>query len=83
MNPAPDNHAPRVLDAADLYCEEVLEARLIPGARKIELGIELFELASELAKADIRSQNPKADEIEVLRLLGERLDLGRKLDSAQ
>ncbi len=54
-------------------------------AEKLSAGFELFEYACEITRAGIRSQNPQADEaeVEVERILGERLAFAKRLEIGQ
>lgn len=70
----------KIMDADDLYREQVEEARKMSVGERLIAGIELFDLACEFAKMGIRMQHPGASEEEVLDILEARLDLGRRLE---
>ena len=66
----------------ELYREEVLEARGMNPEEKLILGERLFLWACSVTLEGIRMQNPGASEADCQRLLRERLELGRRLESA-
>lgn len=76
----PPDRAVPVLSADDLYRERVRAAREMPPARKLALGLKLFDRARALMIAGTRSEFPNADDDEVRRILGQRLELARKLE---
>lgn len=51
--------------------------RGMTGEERLRIGLELHELACNLAREGIRSQFPEADEAEVDRRLRQRLELAR------
>ena len=55
-------------------------ARAMKPEAKLSAGIELFEMACDMSRAGIRHDNPNADDVQVERILAERLELGRKLE---
>jgi hypothetical protein len=65
----------------ELYREEVLEARRMPAEEKLILGERLFRWACAITLEGIRSQNPSATEEECQRLLRERIELGKRLQT--
>ncbi len=71
-----------VLDADDLFREELSDARAIHPDRKLVLGLEIFDRIRASMMAGIRMQFPEADEQEVRRILVERLELARRLEEA-
>ena len=66
----------------ELYREEVLDARQMKPEEKLILGERLFRWACSVTLEGIRMQNPGATDDECQRLLRERLELGRRLESA-
>ena len=64
----------------DIYRERVLRARRTPPDVKFFDGPELFERACRIMAAGIRNQFPDADEAKVDEILGERLELLRRLE---
>jgi hypothetical protein len=66
----------------ELYREEVLDARRMDPEEKLILGERLFLWACSVTLEGIRMQNPGASEADCQRLLRERLELGRRLESA-
>ena len=65
----------------ELYRQEVLEARRMSPEDKLILGERLFRWACAITLEGIRMQNPEADEVECQRLLRERIELGKKLET--
>ena len=65
----------------ELYREEVLEARQMNPEEKLILGERLFLWACSITMEGIRMQNPGVSEVDCQRLLRERLELGRRLES--
>lgn len=51
--------------------------RGMTGEERLRIGLELHELACNVAREGIRSQFPEADEAEVDRRLRQRLELAR------
>ncbi|MFO0953096.1 MAG: hypothetical protein U0835_18475 [Isosphaeraceae bacterium] len=66
-----------------LYRGKVLQARRMRPEQKLLAGPELFELACELTRAGIRSQNPGADDAQVEAILTRRLAIGKRLEGAR
>ena len=64
-----------------LYREEILDARARPPDQKLLDGPRLFERVCSIMEAGIRDQYPQADGCEVHRILEDRLDLARRLES--
>ncbi len=67
--------------ADEIYRAKVLQARAMSPDEKVLAGIQLFELACEITRAGIRSENPDADEAEVEAILASRLALRRRLEN--
>jgi hypothetical protein len=65
----------------ELYREEVLRARAMPGEEKLLEGGRLFDRACRVMADGIRDQFPEADEERVQQILRERLDLARRLET--
>jgi len=58
---------------------QIARYRQMTGEQRLALGLELHELACDLARAGIRHQHPQAEEAEVEQLLRQRLELaGRR-----
>jgi hypothetical protein len=66
-----------------LFRDRVRRAREMPGEEKLRAGFELFEYACGITRAGIKFQNPNADDVEVERILAERLALQRRLEIGQ
>ena len=62
-----------------LHREDLEQARSMTPEQKLLAGAELFDYACEITKAGIRAQHPEADEAQVLNLLRQRLELGRRI----
>ena len=71
----------RRMNADDLYWEEVEEARNRSFEDKLLAGPRLFDRSCEFMRAGIRLQHPSATEDDIERILVERLELGRRLES--
>ena len=56
---------------------QITRYRGMTGEERLRIGLELHELACNLAREGIRSQFPEADEAEVDRRLRQRLELAR------
>jgi hypothetical protein len=66
-----------------LYRERVLRARDMDPAEKAILGARLFDYACRSTMDGIRSENPGADNAEVLRILKARLQLRRRREERE
>lgn len=66
----------------ELYRREVLDARRMSAEDKLILGERLFRWACAITLEGIRLQNPDAGEEEWQRLLRERIELGKKLETS-
>jgi len=53
--------------------------RKMSGARRVEIALELHELACDIARSGIRRQHPEFNEAEVEKQLRQRLTLARSL----
>jgi hypothetical protein len=58
--------------------EQIRRYQRMTGEQRLALALELHELSCNLARQGIRHQNPQADEVQVERLLRERLRLARQ-----
>lgn len=65
----------------ELYREQVLHARAMPGDEKLLEGARLFDRACRLMADGIRHQFPDANEERVQQILRQRLDLLRRLET--
>lgn len=65
----------------ELYRQEVLDARRMSPEEKLILGERLFRWACAVTLEGIRFQNPGATEAECQRLLRERIELGKQLET--
>ncbi|MFO1513190.1 MAG: hypothetical protein U1F83_09810 [Verrucomicrobiota bacterium] len=65
--------------AAELYRQEVLEARRMSPEEKLILGERLFRWACAITLEGIKLQNPGASEAECERILHDRIELGKQL----
>jgi hypothetical protein len=52
--------------------------RQMTGEQRVEIALQLYELACDVAREGIRAQDPAADEAEVNRRLKGRLALARR-----
>jgi hypothetical protein len=68
--------------ADDLYRERVLRARAMTGEDKLSSCAELERYAEGITLAGIRAQHPEADEVQLRRLLNERLRLRDRLEAS-
>jgi hypothetical protein len=66
----------------DIYLEKVLRARAVPMAEKILDGPRLYAYACEAVRAGVESQHPEATPEELKRLIQERFEHIRQLESA-
>ena len=65
-----------------MTAETALERRIehyrrMTGAQRLAVALDLHELSCDIAREGIRRQNPKANAMEVERLLRRRLELAR------
>lgn len=67
----------------DLYRERVLRARRMSPEEKLLAGAQLFEMACSVTMDGIRMQHPDADEMQVRRILAQRLVLRRRLEEGR
>jgi Rv0078B-related antitoxin len=58
--------------------EQIELYRRMTGEQRLAIALDLHELACNVAREGIRYQNPQADEVEVERLLRQRLELARQ-----
>jgi hypothetical protein len=72
-----------IRDMADAIDRERLSrgTSLAKGERLVE-GLRMWEDSLEWMKAGIRKQHPEADDEEVMRLVGERLERIRRVEEA-
>ena len=63
-----------------LYVEEVLRARNMGAEEKLSAGVDLFEYACEITRMGIRRQFPEANDEEVNRVLGDRLEMRERTE---
>jgi len=63
-----------------LYREKILRARRMTLQRRVEVGAELSDVGRQMMHEAIRRENPAASDEEVRQLIGQRLELKRKLD---
>lgn len=70
-----------LLDA--LFREEVEAARRMSPEEKFLAGPRLFEYASQITLAGIRSQHPEATEEEIRKFFSDRLNLRERLDEQE
>lgn len=59
--------------------EQIERYRQMSGEERLTIALNLHELSCEVAREGIRRQHPHFAEEEVDRLLGERLELARRL----
>jgi hypothetical protein len=65
------------MTAATALEEQIKRYRRMTGEERLAVALELHELSCDIAREGIRRQNPKADTVEVERLLRRRLELAR------
>ena len=63
--------------AAGALEKQIQRYRQMSGEERLSLALELHELSCDIAREGIRRQHPRADAIEVERLLRHRLELAR------
>jgi hypothetical protein len=64
----------------DIFRRRVLQARATPPDQRLVDCLELYDRARSVMQDGIRMQFPDADEAEVERILGERLDRVRRME---
>ena len=62
----------------DALQEQIRRYQRMTGEERLSLALDLHELSCNIAREGIRHLNPNADEVEVERLLCERLRLSRQ-----
>ena len=67
----------------DIFRERVQRARTMDPTEKFLLGQRLFEMACEVTKSGIRSENPGASEDQVRTILRQRLEWKERWEEAQ
>ena len=67
----------------DIFRERILRARVMDPTEKFLLGQRLFEMACELTKSGIRSENPNASEDRVREILRQRLEWKERWEAMQ
>jgi hypothetical protein len=65
------------MNAATAFNEQIKRYRRMTGEQRLAVALELHEMSCEIAREGIRRQNPKADAVEIERLLHRRLELAR------
>lgn len=63
-----------------IYREKVLRARRMTESERLDATLEQIDFAFAAMRDGVRMQFPHADDIEVERILGERLDRLRRMD---
>lgn len=58
--------------------KQIERYRQMTGEERLAVALNLHELSCNVAREGIRHQNPQADEVEVERLLRQRLELARR-----
>lgn len=72
------------MNADRISNEQIERYRRMTGEQRLTIALELHELSCNVAREGIRHQNPNADEVEVERLLRQRLELAvRQKQSAE
>lgn len=66
-----------------LYREEILHARKMTPQQRIAAAFDFAPMAYQFMYAGIRSQNPEADDAELLRLARERIAKVRRMHEAK
>lgn len=66
-----------------IYWDKIRRARAASFEEKFLAGPQLFDFACRIMCDGIRMQNPGISEDEVQRILGERLELQRRLEKAR
>lgn len=66
--------------ANEIFWSKVRRARETPPVEKLLSGPRLFDSVCRVMRDGIRMQNPGADEIEVERILQERLEINRRIE---
>ena len=57
--------------------EQIKRYRRMTGEQRLAIALDLHEMSCDIAREGIRRQNPRADAVEVERLLRYRLELAR------
>ena len=65
------------MTAAVALEKQIERYRQMSGEQRLAVALDLHELSCEVAREGIRRQHPKADALEVERLLHHRLELAR------
>ena len=65
------------MNAATALEKQIERYRRMTGEQRLAIALELHEMSCDIAREGIRRQNPKADVVEVERLLRHRLELAR------
>lgn len=69
------------LSYSPLDQEEIVEARAMPPAEKLWLGLDLFDRSCQFMRGGIRLQFPDADDARVEGILRERLNVLRRVEN--
>ena len=59
---------------------QIARYREMSGEQRLGIALDLHEFACDIAREGIRGQHPEVDEVEVERLLQERLKLAPQVD---
>jgi hypothetical protein len=65
------------MTAATALRKQIEHYRSMTGEQRLAVALDLHELSCDIAREGIRRQNPRADTVEVERLLRHRLELAR------
>ncbi len=65
------------MNAATALEKQIERYRQMTGEQRLAVALELHEMSCDIAREGIRRQHPKADGVEVERLLRHRLELAR------
>ena len=74
------------MTAATALDKQIARYRQMTGEQRLAVALDLHEMSCDIAREGIRRQHPKADVVEVERLLRHRLELARRrseLDGSQ
>lgn len=78
--PPPGSVTTDAIPDGDLFRADILSARRTPPEQRVMDGLRLFEMASQISRAGLRSRHPAADDAEIDRLFAAQLDRQRRLE---
>ncbi|NNJ24137.1 hypothetical protein [Alienimonas chondri] len=80
FTPPPGSVTTDAIPDGDLFKADILAARRTPPEQRVMDGLRLFEMASKMSRAGLKSRHPSADDAEIERLFAAQLERQRRIE---